>query len=435
MNFIAEKTSNLKGEVVCPGDKSISQRILMIGSLLDQDIEITGFLNALDPLSTLNALSSVGVKIKNDNTKIKIFNKTNFISPKNDINLGNSGTGMRLMMGFISGLSIDANLVGDHSLSKRPMMRVANPLNDMGSNITCTNDLPPVLIKRGNIVNNYKYELPIASAQVKSSILLAALTAKKNVTVIEPSATRDHTEKMIKYFNGDIESHFKDGKNHIKLLTSNLNSNSSYEIVGDFSSASFLIVACLISKNSRILIKNVGLNKTRSGLINLLKKMGANINIVNQSKKSNEDVGDLEVFSSELVGVDVPEEIIPNIIDEIPIFSIAASFANGETSIKGASELRVKESDRLQAIADGLKALNVKYELYDDGIKIFGQNKNINPKNFVNSYGDHRIAMSFLIASLRSNREIMVEDCENILTSFPNFIETMNSLGMKIYEK
>ena len=212
MNFIAEKTSNLKGEVICPGDKSISQRILMIGSLLDQDIEISGFLNALDPLSTLNALSSVGVKIKNDNTKIKIFNKTNFISPKNDINLGNSGTGMRLMMGFISGLSIDANLVGDHSLSKRPMMRVANPLNDMGSNITCTNELPPVLIKRGNIVNNYKYELPIASAQVKSSILLAALTAKKNVTVIEPSATRDHTEKMIEHFNGDIEAYFKDGK-------------------------------------------------------------------------------------------------------------------------------------------------------------------------------------------------------------------------------
>ena len=191
----------------------------------------------------------------------------------------------------------------------------------------------------------------------------------------------------------------------------------------------------MISKNSRILIKNVGLNQTRSGLINLLKKMGANINIVNQSKKSNEDVGDLEVFSSELVGVDVPEEIIPNIIDEIPIFSIAASFANGETSIKGASELRVKESDRLEAIANGLKALNIKYELYDDGIKIFGQNKNITPRNYVNSYGDHRIAMSFLIASVRSNSEIMVEDCENILTSFPNFVETMNSLGMKIYEK
>ena len=163
--------------------------------------------------------------------------------------------------------------------------------------------------------------------------------------------------------------------------------------------------------------------------------MGANINIVNQTKKSNEDVGDLEVFSSELIGVEVPEEIIPNIIDEIPIFSIAASFANGETSIKGASELRVKESDRLEAIADGLKALNIKYELYDDGIKIFGQNKNITPRNYVNSYGDHRIAMSFLIASIRSNSEIMVEDCENILTSFPNFVETMNSLGMKIYEK
>ena len=357
-----------------------------------------------------------------------------FISPETDIDLGNSGTGIRLLMGLISSLDINATLVGDESLSKRPMLRVANPLNEMGAKVACTNGTPPVKIEKGDIKDNFLYDMPVASAQVKSSIILSALAANKKVTVIEEHPTRNHTERMINYFGGNIESTKKDSGNIITLHESKLTSRPSYEVVGDFSSAAFLIVAGLIAKESNILIRNVGLNPTRCGLIKVLKSMGANIEILNQSMVCNEEVGDISVQSSKLQGIDVGGDIIPNIIDEIPILSIAASFAEGITTIKDAEELRVKESDRLAAISGGLAQIGIKHELFDDGIKIQGKSDDISVFAEIDSFGDHRIAMSFLVASLRSEKGMFVKNCKNIFTSFPSFLETMNHLGIHVNE-
>jgi 3-phosphoshikimate 1-carboxyvinyltransferase len=314
------------------------------------------------------------------------------------------------------------------------MLRVANPLNEMGAKVTCTNGKPPVKIETGDIKDNFLYDMPVASAQVKSSIILSALAANKKVTVIEEHPTRNHTERMINYFGGNIEHTKKDSGNIIELHKPKLTSRPSYEVVGDFSSAAFLIVAGVIAKESNILIKNVGLNPTRCGLIKVLQSMGANIEILNQSIICNEEVGDISVQSSKLQGIDVGGDIIPNIIDEIPILSIAASFAEGITTIKDAEELRVKESDRLAAISGGLAQIGIKHELFDDGIKIQGKSDNISTCAEIDSFGDHRIAMSFLVASLRSEKGIFVKDCKNIFTSFPSFLETMNRLGIHVNE-
>jgi 3-phosphoshikimate 1-carboxyvinyltransferase len=295
--------------------------------------------------------------------------------------------------------------------------------------------MPPVNISPGQITNNFLYEMPIASAQVKSSIILAALAANKKVSVIEKSPTRDHTERMIRYFEGDIESKEHNSGNIITYNPSELSSKPSYEVVGDFSSAAFIIVAGLIARDSRILVKNVGMNPTRSGLLHVLKSMGGKISIQNTATICNEEVADILVESSDLQGVDVKGDIIPIIIDEIPILSIAASFAKGTTLIKDAAELRVKESDRLAAISDGLLKINIDHELFDDGIKINGSDKDIDDLVEIDSHGDHRIAMSFLIASLRSKNGIRVKDCKNIFTSFPTFLSTMKELGLFINEQ
>ena len=435
MNLFAKKALSINGEVLCPGDKSISQRAVIIGSLLNEDIEINGFLNAEDPISTVNALNAIGSSIKvNDNSVVIKKRPIPFISPERNVDLGNSGTGMRLIMGLIASLDIHATLTGDESLSKRPMLRVADPLNNMGASINCSEGQPPVTISKGLIKNNFSYVMPIASAQVKSSIILAGLASNLNVSVTEKHPTRDHTEKMIQYFGGNIECKKQNSGNVISYKSSKLVPKNSYEVVGDFSSAAFLIVACLIAKDSKIVIKNVGLNPTRSGLIKVLQSMGGKITIQNNSLTCCEEVGDIIVESSRLKGVEIGGDIIPNIIDEIPILSIAASFAKGETSIKDASELRVKESDRLSAISDGLHEIDISHELFEDGIKIKGSQINIigNPK--VNSYGDHRIAMSFLIASLRSENGITVVNCKNIFTSFPNFTDLLKTLGVDIDE-
>ena len=434
MNLVAQYTPSISGEVLCPGDKSISQRAVIIGSLLNEDIEISGFLNGEDPISTANALNQIGAKIEISNTNVNVLTSAEAFKSIDDlVDLGNSGTVIRLLSGFISGLGLKAKLTGDESLIKRPMRRVADPLTLMGADISTTDSgTPPIQINPGSIKDDYVYEMPISSAQVKSAILLAALTAKKKVTVIEKKITRDHTERMIEYFGGDIcvEEHEQGRK--ITLFPSELKSQPEYSVAGDFSSASFLIVAGLIAKNSKILIKNVGLNESRCGLIGVLKKMGAQIRILNEQIKCNEKVGDIEVTSSSLKGTEIGGSIIPNIIDEIPILSIAASAANGKTVIKDAKELRVKESDRLEAIASGLDKLNVPHKLFEDGIEISGVDI-LRPKDEeIDSFGDHRIAMSFLISSLISSNKIRVKNCENIYTSFPSFFEVMNDLGLNM---
>jgi 3-phosphoshikimate 1-carboxyvinyltransferase len=436
LNLFAKPSASISGEVICPGDKSISQRAVILGSLLNEDIAIEGFLNGEDPISTANALNAIGSSITINGTSVIIEKRnTPFKKPETEVDLGNSGTGMRLMMGLISSLNIEATLVGDESLTKRPMLRIANPLNEMGASIACNGGKPPVKISPGKILDNYTYEMPIASAQVKSGIILSALAANKSVTVIEKHPTRNHTERMISHFQGKIESIPHKAGNKISYTPSGLIASKSYEVVGDFSSAAFLIVAGLIAKESNIVIKNVGLNPTRFGLIDVLISMGGFIEIKNQKLTSNEEVGDIYVRSSSLRGISISGDVIPNIIDEIPILSIAAAFADGETSISDAEELRVKESDRLQAISDGLSKININHELFKDGIKIAGSAKDIEVSPEIDSHGDHRIAMSFLIASLRSTNGVFVKDCKNIFTSFPNFIEVMKTLGIGVHER
>ena len=435
MNLTSQEIQSISGEVLCPGDKSISQRILIIGSFLNSDMEINGFLDADDPNSTLSALNQMGASIRKEQNKV-FLTKRNipFQEPYKDLDLGNSGTGVRLILGLISGLGLKSKLVGDSSLSNRPMLRVIKPLKEMGAKIESKGTLP-VHTSGSKILNDYKYDMPIASAQVKSCLLLAALASKNNITIFEPKITRDHTERMIDYFGGDINFGQKENIGKVEFKSNNLYSKSSYRVPGDFSSAAFIIVASLISHKSEVLIKNVGLNKTRSGLLEILKLMGADIDIHNQKTKFNEEVGDIIVKSSNLVGIEVPENIIPNIIDEIPILSIAATFADGTTKITNASELRVKESDRLNAISEGLSKLNIVHEIFDDGLEITGTKEKIDSGSIINSFNDHRIAMSFLIAGIRSKNGISVMNCKNIETSFPNFMNIMNSLGMKINEK
>jgi len=435
LNLTSQEIQSMSGEVLCPGDKSISQRILIIGSFLNSDIEINGFLNADDPNSTLSALNQMGACIRKDQNKV-FLTKRNipFQEPSKDLDLGNSGTGVRLILGLISGLGLKSKLVGDSSLSSRPMLRVIKPLKEMGAKIESEGTLP-VHTSGSKILNDFTYDMPIASAQVKSCLLLAALASKNNITIFEPKITRDHTERMIDYFGGDINFGQKENIGKVEFKSNNLYSKSYYSVPGDFSSAAFIIVAALISRQSEVLIKNVGLNKTRSGLLEILKLMGADIDIHNQKTKFNEEVGDIIVKSSNLVGIEVPENIIPNIIDEIPILSIAAAFADGTTKITNASELRVKESDRLKAISEGLSKLNIVHEIFDDGIEITGTKEKIDSVDMINSFDDHRIAMSFLISGIRSKNGISVKNCKNIETSFPNFMNIMNSLGMKINEK
>jgi len=452
MKAISKTSNSLNGTIVCPGDKSISQRILILGWLLNKNITISGFLNAEDPLSTANALNQISDSIQINGNEVIIKERTiESKNPENPIDLGNSGTGMRLIFGLISGLGIEATLIGDDSLSKRPMRRVADPLKEMGaSNKLNIGGTPPIEISKGKIIDDFVYEMPVASAQVKSSIILAAIAAKKGVTVIEENPTRNHTERMIEYFKGNIEISpiWRDESKSLNSFMGNkitckhkeLICPDHYDVVGDFSSASFLIVAGLISKSGKLIIENVGLNPSRSLLIKILKSMGGNISISNERMVSNEEVADITISPSKLKGFNVydlvdvrADHVIPNIIDEIPILCIAAAFAEGSTMLGGLEELTVKESNRLAAICDGFDAIGIKYfSDRESSIKLYGNyNEDIDGAE-VDSHGDHRIAMSFLIAGMRSKNGITVKNCKNIDTSFPNFFETLSSLGADI---
>ena len=433
MNLASYKAKSLRGEIVCPGDKSVSQRIVIIGSLLNCEMHISGFLNAHDPISTVSALNSIGASISiNGSQAIMKKREIMFKDPQKELNLGNSGTGARLLLGLISGLSLRSKITGDSSLLKRPMSRVFEPLKMMGAKLNSNDGKLPVRTLGSKIINNFEYEMLIASAQVKSCLLLAALSAQKNIKIFEPKITRDHTERMIEFFGGDIAYGNNQNPRLIELYHSKLEPKDTFNVPGDFSSAAFVIVGTIISKDSEVLIKNVGLNESRKGLLEILIHMGANLEIKNQKEVSNEIVGDIVVQSSELRGIDVPEYIIPNIIDEIPILSIAACFANGQTVIRNASELRVKESDRLNAISEGLSKLKIKHDIFDDGISITGSSNEIKCDEPLDSFDDHRIAMSFLISGIRSETCVRVKNCKNIETSFPNFKDIMNSIGMKI---
>ena len=436
MNLTTSTHSQISGTVQCPGDKSISQRVLMIGALMNQEMIVDGFLHGEDPLSTMNALNQIGAGITVDENGLVHFCRRNYIFQHCDesLNLGNSGTGLRLMLGLTAGIGLNLSFCGDESLSSRPMNRVIKPLTEMGAKIESSNGNLPISISATSLRKQYTYELPVASAQVKSSILLAGLASGSGIQIIEPLQTRDHTERMLNHFGANLEIRSEGSKNIIQLASSNDLKAKNYTVVGDISSAAFLIVAALISNSSGLKITNVGINPSRTGVLEALKKMGANIVVSNQRLESGEPCADLEVKKSILKGVELSGEIIPNIIDEIPILSIAAAFAEGETLIRDAAELRVKESDRLQAVSDGFSILGIAHKNFDDGMSIMGTSEKLAIEEPINieSHDDHRIAMSFLVAGLKCSRPITVKNCKNIFTSFPNFMELTSSIGYKL---
>ena len=408
----------------------------MIGALMNQEMTVDGFLHAEDPLSTMNALNQIGAGIKVDENGLVHLCKRNYIFQNCDepLDLGNSGTGLRLMLGLTSGIGLNLSFCGDESLSSRPMSRVINPLTEMGANIKSSSGKLPISISAASLQNQYRYELPVASAQVKSSILLAGLASGTGVEIIEPIQTRDHTERMLKNFGANIEIASEGGNNIIQLAPSNHLHAENYKVVGDISSAAFLIVAALISDSPGLEITNVGMNPSRTGVLQALQNMGANIDVRNQRLESGEPCADLIIKKSTLKGVELSGDIIPNIIDEIPIISIAAAFAEGETIIRDAEELRVKESDRLKAVSDGFTRLGIAHKNFEDGMSIMGSPNFLllDQSTSIESHEDHRIAMSFLIAGLKCSKPIIVKNCKNIFTSFPDFIELISSIGYKL---
>ena len=430
-NYITSISGPLNGSIKVPGDKSISHRSIMLGSIADGVTRVSGFLEGEDSLATLNAFRDMGVKIERNGSKVTIngVGKYGLKEPINSLNLGNSGTSIRLMSGLLSAQSFDSELCGDESLSKRPMGRVIEPLRLMGADISGNDSKPPLLIKGGKQLSSIEYTLPVASAQIKSCLLLAGLYSDGKTTIIENGISRDHTERMLKGFGYDVTS----SSNTISLMGGGSLKSCDIEVPSDISSAAFFMVAGCISENSSIVLEAVNINPTRTGVIDILRLMGGNIERLNQRLQAGELIADIKVTSSELKGIEIPENLVPLAIDEFPVLFIAASCAKGETVLTGARELRVKESDRIQVMADGLTSLGIDNEVLDDGIRIIGGEFKEQTSS-IKSHHDHRISMAFAIASVKSKFNIEIEGVDNVKTSFPNFVELANSIGMKIKE-
>jgi 3-phosphoshikimate 1-carboxyvinyltransferase len=433
VNYVAAPGGKLSGEFRVPGDKSISHRSIMLGSLAEGTTEVTGFLEGEDSLATLQSFRDMGVVIEGPHrgrVTVHGVGLHGLKRPPNALYLGNSGTSMRLLSGLMAAQNFDVEMTGDESLSKRPMNRVANPLREMGAFIeSADNGRPPLKIKGGQPLKGIHYVLPMASAQVKSCLLLAGLYAEGETTVIEPAPTRDHTERMLKGFGYPVEV---DGPK-VTVRPGGTLTATQIDVPSDISSAAFFMVAASIAKDSDITLQHVGINPTRVGVINILRLMGANIEMLNEREVGGEPVADLRIRSAQLKGIQIPEDQVPLAIDEFPSIFIAASCAEGTTVLTGAEELRVKESDRIQAMIDGLQILGVDAVGTEDGaiIKGFGSEGSFNGGE-VDSVDDHRIAMSFTIASLRANAEIVVNDCANVATSFPGFVELASAAGIQV---
>lgn len=428
-NFLTSNSGPLKGSIKVPGDKSISHRSIMLGSIAEGVTRVSGFLEGEDSLATLNAFRDMGVQIERNGSNVVIHGvgMRGLKEPKNPLNLGNSGTSIRLMSGLLSAQNFDSKLCGDESLSTRPMGRVINPLREMGADIFGDDSRPPLTIKGGSKLSGIEYTLPVASAQIKSCLLLAGLYGEGITTVIENGISRDHTERMLRGFGYDVIS----SNNRISLLGGGSLKGCDIEVPSDISSAAFFMVAGCISKDSSITLNSVNINPTRTGVIDILKLMGGNIELLNQRIQAGELIADIKVSSSNLKGIQIPENLVPLAIDEFPVLFIAASCADGETVLTGAKELRVKESDRIQVMADGLTSLGIENHVLEDGIRILG-GEFTKQDSSIKSHHDHRISMAFAIASVRSKFDIEIEGVDNVKTSFPNFVELANSIGMSI---
>lgn len=428
INFVSKPSHSLTGAISVPGDKSISHRSIIFGALAKGTTVINGFLDGEDCMATLRAFQSMGVTIEGpDEQQVVIYGvgKHGLKKPTQVIDCGNSGTSMRLLAGLLAAQNFDSQLTGDESLLKRPMLRISKPLTQMGADIATADGKPPLTIKGGKKLKGIHYEMPEASAQVKSCILLAGLYAQGETSVTETGISRNHTEVMLESFSYPT---------HRSGNTITINSGSEclateIFVPGDISSAAFFIVAATIIPGSELLIRNVGINPTRTGIIHILLEMGADITLLNQRQQGAEWVADLLVKYAPLQGINIPPEVVPLAIDEFPIIFIAAACAQGKTTLHGAKELRFKESDRIAAMVDGLKHLGINAQALEDGASIEGGTLQ---GGVVDSLGDHRIAMSFAIAGAVAQAPITIKNCANVATSFPLFIETAKELQLQI---
>ena len=427
-NYIVHPSENITGEITVPGDKSISHRALILLSISEGTASISNFLESDDCIATANILKKLGVKIyksEKNNYLIEGVGKLGLKGCDDNLDCGNSGTSMRLLSGLLSAQQFESCLVGDSSLNKRPMDRVSKPLSIMGANIALHDEkTAPINIYPAQNILPIEYNMPIDSAQIKSAIMLAALYAKGKSKILEKVKSRDHTENILNYLGTDIVV----DNNKITLNPPKKIDAKDIFIPGDISSAMFFIVGCLISKSSKITIKNVGLNPSRIGGIEILKMMGADIQVSYTNTTGPEIYGDIFVKSSSLRGIEIPKEYIPSAIDEFPVIFIAAAAAAGKTILKNAEELKFKESDRLEAMSVGLKKCKIDNIVTSNGIEIFGGE--LFGAN-VDSYDDHRIAMAFSIAGIISKGNMKILNTKNVSTSFPDFYKIMKSLGIK----
>jgi 3-phosphoshikimate 1-carboxyvinyltransferase len=427
-NFRIEPSNSIIGKVNIPGDKSISHRAIILAAIADGESRIKNFLQGEDTLATIRVFQKMGVNIKNDGDIIivKGVGLHGLHAENPTFDFGNSGTSVRLLSGLLSAQNFSSQLIGDESLMKRPMFRIINPLQKMNAKINCT-DLGtlPIKIEGGQKIEGIEYELPIFSAQLKSCLLLAGLYAKGTTKIIENMATRDHTERMLANFSHSV---IKKG-NQISIKKANRLIGCEIIVPGDFSSAAYFIVAAILTPNSNIIIENVGVNPTRNAMIKIMKLMGADVELKNERLESGEPVATIYAKTSKLIGIDIPEELVPVAIDELPIILVAAACAKGKTKLSGAAELRVKESDRLQSMLDGFISLGIKAKALEDGMIIEGGQYN---GGVINSNDDHRIAMAFSIAGIIAKAPIIINSCKNVATSFPEFVDTAKHLGMNI---
>ena len=436
----ARKSANLRGTVHIPGDKSISHRSFMFGGLASGETRITGLLEGEDVINTGKAMRAMGAKIEKvgDTWIIQGTGNGALLAPEAPLDFGNAGTGCRLTMGLVGVYDFASTFIGDASLSSRPMGRVLNPLREMGVQVEAmTGDKLPVTLHGPKTPNPISYRVPMASAQVKSAVLLAGLNTPGITTVIEPVMTRDHTEKMLQGFGADLSVETgSDGVRTIRLQGRGKLTGQVIDVPGDPSSTAFPLVAALLVPGSDVTILNVLMNPTRTGLILTLQEMGADIEVLNARNAGGEDVADLRVRHSELKGVDVPADRAPSMIDEYPVLSVAAAFAEGATTMTGLDELRVKESDRLAAVARGLELNGVDCTEGDMSLTVRGVPGGKGLGNArgeaVKTHLDHRIAMSFLVMGLASEYPVTVDDARMIATSFPEFMDLMAGLGAKI---
>ena len=428
-----------QGKFTVPGDKSVSHRSIMFGAIAEGTTHVTGFLEGEDALATLQAFRDMGVSIegpKNGEVTIHGVGMQGLKAPAGAIYMGNSGTSMRLLAGMLSAQQFDSVMTGDASLTKRPMERIAKPLREMGAQIQTTGErgTPPVSITGAQALKGIHYDLPMASAQVKSGILLAGLWAEGETSVTEPEPTRDHTERMLRAFGYEVKTE----GNRISLQGGGKLVGTDIQVPSDISSAAFFMVGAAITENSDVTLEAVGINPTRTGVIEILKQMGADLSVENERIAGGEPIADIRIRGSRtLKGIHVPEDQVPLAIDEFPALFIAAACAEGQTVLTGAAELRVKESDRIQVMADGLKTMGIDCTPTDDGIIIQGKGKAgdwsaVFTGGEIESHHDHRIAMSFSIAGLRTCGEIKIIGTETVATSFPTFTELAGVAGLNI---